>query len=249
MLLKVAKRIFKLLVASALVLEVILVTLVITWCALRQRPIKSRLCFNDAILKSAGLNSEIPQNLALAYGKDTTQNGHCFEPVKVLNAFVRQQMTFRYNTKINPEPIAFDLTTLNCTISSAKPGILILKDIKLVHVPGMSENEGMVAIQKTGYYFVTLHLTIMRENKTILANDDKIGKHQVIRIANKTDQRSILLGSTSSRCQMPAKRCEQSIFMAAAFNLEENDTVFVTVSHTFQMLSVNGMNYFSIIEI
>lgn len=71
-------------VASAFVLEVILVTLIITWYFLRQRSIESRICFNSESLKSAEWKSEILQNITLTYGKDSE---HCFETGEVLNAF------------------------------------------------------------------------------------------------------------------------------------------------------------------
>ncbi|XP_060566721.1 uncharacterized protein LOC132725588 isoform X2 [Ruditapes philippinarum] len=271
MTLRIAKRIFKCLVTSAIVLEIILVALIITWFARRQRPMESMLCFSDESLKSAGWKSEILQNLTLGYGKDTTQNETCFETVAVLNPFVRQLMIFRYDADINPEHHMFNLTIfnhVNKTISTDLPALLQLKDIKMIESSEQEnrskifwkssisqgvgldyfEEEGVIAIQKSGYYHVATHLTIMKENETISAADE-LASHQVIRISDKTDKESVLLENISVQCHMPTKQREQSSDMAAAFKLEKRDKIFVTFSHPYKIVSGNGGHFFSIVEI
>jgi hypothetical protein len=110
------------------------------------------------------------------------------------------------------------------------------------------EEEGVIAIQKSGYYHVTTHLTIMKESKTI-SSDDELASHQVIRISDKTDTESVLLENTRFQCVMPVKQGEQSSYMAADFKLEKSDRIFVTFSHPNKIVYGNGGHYFSIVEI
>lgn len=264
MTLRNAKTLFTGSVCLAMILEVILICFIAIWYIRRQRAIEIKLCLTDD-----SLHPELRERFSLTYGKDKKRNEKCFKGLDALKAIVSKLMASHYDTDMNPEPAEFDLTIFNLSESTEEPALMLLNDIKSFG-PSDHENashimwksvtkqgdglinlakEGMIAIQKSGYYFVTSHLTFMKENKTSSVNDDETGKHQVIRISNKTDQQSILLESTSYRCQMHVKQCEQSSYVAAAFKLEESDRIFVTVSHKFQILSGNGTHYFSIVEI
>lgn len=178
-------------------------------------------------------------------------------------------MVFHYDTDINPEPPMFNLTVFNKTISTELPALLHLNGITTFETSVPQENqskifwktsirqgngldyfeeEGVIAIQKPGYYHVTTHLTIIKENKTI-STDNELATHQVIRISDKTDKKSVLLENVNVQCHMPVMQGEQSSFMAAAFKLDESDRIFVTFSNPYKIVSGNGGHYFSIVEI
>ncbi|XP_060580656.1 uncharacterized protein LOC132737394 [Ruditapes philippinarum] len=178
-------------------------------------------------------------------------------------------MVFHYDTEMNPEPPMFNLTVFNKIISTTLPAVLHLNGIKTVETSVPQENqsnifwkisirqgdgldyfeeEGVIDIQKSGYYHVTTHLTVMKDSKTISA-DDELASHQVIRISDKTDKESVLLENISAQCHMAVNQYEQTSYMAAAFKLEKSDRIFVTFSHPYKIVSGNGGHYFSIVEI
>ncbi|XP_053403051.1 uncharacterized protein LOC123554630 [Mercenaria mercenaria] len=254
--LKCSRGCLVVLVCTAVGELVVLVALVLHWRIARKEllaPKQQQLCFP---LDKFGSTEEIER---------------CPDGLKEIHK-EKENVTVasnRYNSDINPEITALNLTDYNCHAAKGKQPAAKLAGLAtdrkpvqvgtnfkliwnslspsyalsgLTHLP----DNGTINVEQKGFYYVFSQIHLKLDYTT--TETDNTMKHYIHLISRKGTE-TTLLENIKSRCDMTESRSEISSFVGAVFELAEGDRLYVATSHPEHVISDRTNYYFSILRV
>ncbi|XP_060592988.1 uncharacterized protein LOC132747585 [Ruditapes philippinarum] len=258
------------LIALVIVKTGVLLALVQYWRLLRQHKVESEWC-SPLDVTSQG-NLDLLGQLIVKTDKNTNRNKACGKLSTMLTTVVNQNIHDSYDSDACPEPEILDLgiKAFNCTASKKAESTLHLNNV-LSHakpVPGKRtkvywspitymithhmkyiQEEGVIYIKQSGYYFVSSLLTVRANNMTstdtVTGSEDAIS-HVVNVIHQESGTERVLLENVKTTCVLSFGHAERSSILGAPFYLNQQDKVYVATSHPYNIISGHSNSYLSI---
>ncbi|XP_060601384.1 uncharacterized protein LOC132754721 [Ruditapes philippinarum] len=258
------------LVVIAVVSMSVLIPLVAHCRLLRQHTVESEWC-SPLDITSQG-NPDLLGQLIVKTDKNTDRNKICGKLSTMLKTVVDLNIHDSYDSDACPEPemLGLCIKAFNCTTSKKVESTLHLDDVSshAKPVPGKNtkvywssftdmithhmefiQEEGVIYIKQSGYYFVSSLLTVRANNMTTtdtVNNSEDAIRHVVNVIHHKDGAEQVLLEHVKFMCELSFGHAEWSSNIGAPFYLNEQDRVYLATSHPYNLVSGHSYNYLSI---
>ncbi|XP_060601380.1 uncharacterized protein LOC132754719 isoform X1 [Ruditapes philippinarum] len=258
------------LVAVAIVNMSVLLPLVVHLHLSRQNRVESEWC-SVLDVTSQG-NPDLLGQLIVKTDKNTDRNKTCGKLSTMLKTVVNLNIHDSYDSDACPEPemLALGIKAFNCTASKKVESTLHLDDISshakpvpgkntkvywsrftdmIIHHMKYIQEEGVIYIKQSGYYFVSSLLTVRANSMTstdTVNNSEVAIRHVVNVLHHKDGAKQVLLEHVNSMCELSFGYAEWSSNIGAPFYLNKQDRVYVATSHPYNIVSGHSKNYLSI---
>lgn len=105
-----------------------------------------------------------------------------------------------------------------------------------------SENNTDIVVNKVGLYFLSSQVSFKR----MPSRDNNPVRHKVIQFVNSTSEERVILEDSKPSCKFHGESHEFTSTVEAAFLFQQNDRVYVVVSHRQHVDTDNPHHHLSI---
>ncbi|XP_060601383.1 uncharacterized protein LOC132754719 isoform X4 [Ruditapes philippinarum] len=223
------------LVAVAIVNMSVLLPLVVHLHLSRQNRVESEWC-SVLDVTSQG-NPDLLGQLIVKTDKNTDRNKTCGKLSTMLKTVVNLNIHDSYDSDACPVP------GKNTKVYWSRFTDMIIHHMKYI------QEEGVIYIKQSGYYFVSSLLTVRANSMTstdTVNNSEVAIRHVVNVLHHKDGAKQVLLEHVNSMCELSFGYAEWSSNIGAPFYLNKQDRVYVATSHPYNIVSGHSKNYLSI---